>query len=52
MEQTEIPEHKRGGIHNYFQGATINNIVIVQRNQYNGSVGQVLENVEKVVNPG
>ena len=28
MESTEKPEQPRGGIHNYFQGATIHNMVI------------------------
>ena len=28
METTEKPEQPRGGIHNYFQGATIHNMVI------------------------
>lgn len=28
MESTETPQHHRGGIFNYFQGATINNLVI------------------------
>ena len=31
MESTETPQHHRGGIYNYFQGATINNLYVNSR---------------------
>lgn len=37
MESTETPQHHRGGIYNYFQGATINNLVINGNMVKNGS---------------
>jgi hypothetical protein len=50
MEQTDSPVgHHSGGIYNYFQGATIHNLVI--KNRFNAPVGQVLEHVDKVEDP-
>jgi len=31
MEQSETPQHRHGGIYNYFQGATINNLYVNSR---------------------
>lgn len=37
MEPTETPQHQHGGIYNYFQGATIHNMVINGNMQKNGT---------------
>ena len=47
MDSTETPQHLGGGIVNYFQGATINKLVI-NGNSFKAPVGQVIEHVEKV----